>query len=154
MWLLGHFAIGYFIGVLISRVTGEKMNLPLIYIFSILPDIDVLFPELVHRSITHSIVLATLLFIPVFLITRKGFPYWGALASHTLIGDLFQGPAFQLLWPVSNAYIEAPFPRLFGISETFLELGLFLIMAFMVVKDLRRIRRSTGSTIRIFNIEF
>jgi membrane-bound metal-dependent hydrolase YbcI (DUF457 family) len=154
MWFLGHFAIGYFIGTLISRLTGEKVNLPLIFVFSILSDIDVFIPELVHRSITHSVVLATVLFIPIFLITRRGFPYWGALASHTIIGDLFQGTSFQLLWPVSNAYIEVPFPRLMGVEETFLESGLFLIMAFMVVKDLRKQRRITGSTVRIFNIEF
>jgi membrane-bound metal-dependent hydrolase YbcI (DUF457 family) len=147
MYFLGHFAIGYFIGTLISRFTKEKLNLPLIFAFSILPDIDVFIPGLVHRSITHSIVLATLLFIPVFLITRRGFPYWGALVSHSLIGDLFQGGSFQLLWPISNAYIEAPFLRLEGVTETYLELGLFLIMALMVIKDLRKQRRIKGSTV-------
>ena len=155
MWFIGHFALGYFVAQIINRFTKEKLILPLIFVFSIIPDIDVLIPELLHRSLTHSIILAALLFVPIILITKRGFPYLGALASHSLIGDFFIGSSFQLLWPASNAFFGSSYPfSLFGISEIFTEVGLFIAMTFFIMQASHKKRRLDGNTVRIFGIEF
>lgn len=141
MWFLGHLAIGYFIGILISKLTKEKIYLPLIFFFSILPDIDVFIPELTHRSITHSVVLALILFIPIFLISKSGFAYFCALASHTLIGDYFTGTPFQIFWPVTKEFFLSSYQfRLSSIPEIFIEYGLFTIMVFIIIQEMRKKR--------------
>ncbi|MGE5187458.1 MAG: metal-dependent hydrolase [Betaproteobacteria bacterium] len=56
-----------------------------------------------HRGPTHSIFLAVILFIPIFLVYRKhAIPYFLALISHSLIGDFFIGGQLQLFWPFSS----------------------------------------------------
>jgi membrane-bound metal-dependent hydrolase YbcI (DUF457 family) len=139
MWFLGHLAIGYFIGISISKFTQEKINLPLLFFFSILPDIDVFIPELQHRSVTHSVVLALTMFIPIFLISKSGFAYFCALASHTLIGDFFTGSQFQLFWPVTNEFFLSPDVfRLTGLTENFIEYSFFAIMAYINIQKVRK----------------
>ena len=135
MWFLGHLAIGYLIGILISKITKENINLPLIFFCSVLPDVDVFIPELVHRSITHSIILAFLAFVPILLISKKGFSYFGAMASHILIGDYFTGTPFQILWPVTQEFFLSPSSlRLDGIARFIIEGCLFAIMIFIIVQ--------------------
>jgi membrane-bound metal-dependent hydrolase YbcI (DUF457 family) len=139
MWFLGHLAIGYFIGKSISKITKENVNLPLILFCSLLPDIDVFIPELVHRSITHSVVLALMMFVPIFLIMKKGFPYFGAMASHTLIGDYFTGTPFQMFWPVTQDFFLSPYSlRIDGVLRIIIEGVLFAIMLFVIVQSRRK----------------
>ena len=103
---------------LIAKASGKLLkvnfNLPLVLVLSILPDIDIIFQFLlksdIHRGPTHSIVVATLFFIPVFIIYRqRATPYFAALASHSLIGDFLIGGQIQLFWPLST--------QEFGLSE-------------------------------------
>jgi membrane-bound metal-dependent hydrolase YbcI (DUF457 family) len=90
MQLLGHLALGYFSALIISRYTKEQLYLPLVWIISVLPDIDLLFTHyIIHRGPTHSIILALILFLPIFIWYHKGLAYFAALASHSLIGDFF-----------------------------------------------------------------
>ena len=75
-----------------------------------MPDIDIVYDFLtgsdIHRGPTHSIVVATLAFIPIFIIYRKkAIPYFLALISHPLIGDFFIGGRLQLFWPLSTREI-------------------------------------------------
>jgi hypothetical protein len=143
MWFLGHLAIGYFIGISISKVTKENVNLPLIFFFSLLPDIDVFILELVHRSITHSVVLALMMFVPIFLIMKKGFPYFGATASHILIGDYFTGSPFQMFWPVTQDFFLSPYSlRLDGVPRFIIEGVLFVLMVFIIVQSRRNQQKS------------
>jgi membrane-bound metal-dependent hydrolase YbcI (DUF457 family) len=138
MWFLGHLALGYFIGISISKITKENINLPLIFFFSLLPDIDVFIPILVHRSITHSVVLTLMVFIPLFLIMKKGFSYFGAMASHTLIGDYFTGTPFQMFWPVTQDFFLSPHSlRLDGVPRFIIGV-LFAIMIFVIVQTRRK----------------
>jgi membrane-bound metal-dependent hydrolase YbcI (DUF457 family) len=138
---LGHAALGYFIGISISKITGEKVNFPLIFIFSLLPDIDILFPSILqHRSPTHSIVLAVLLFLPILILFKRGLPYFGALASHSLIGDIITNPPFQLFWPVSKEFFISPF-LVWGEARFYLEIGLFSIMMYLLLKNLNIFNR-------------
>jgi membrane-bound metal-dependent hydrolase YbcI (DUF457 family) len=133
VWFLGHFAVGYFVAYSISQFTREKINLPLVLGFAMLPDIDVLIPGLIHRSVTHSAILALLLFVPILLIAKSGFSYLGALLTHSLIGDYFTGTPFQLFWPISNTFFESPIFKLYGMVEIMVEVGLFLIFTLFIL---------------------
>jgi membrane-bound metal-dependent hydrolase YbcI (DUF457 family) len=139
MWLLGHFALGYFSALAVSKFTREKINVPLVWFISILPDIDFFFePLIIHRGPTHSIIIATLAFLPIFLIYRRGLPYFAALVSHSLIGDFFVPPV-QLLWPIDvNWYGVNSSQELTGIMETALEISLFAMMIIFIIISKKR----------------
>jgi membrane-bound metal-dependent hydrolase YbcI (DUF457 family) len=126
MWLLGHIALGYFSAIIVNNYYKEKLYIPLIFLFSILPDVDVLFRRLIqHRGPTHSIIIPILIVVPFFLIFKKGLPYFASLASHTLIGDFFVPPE-KLLWPISNQWFGvASSLQLDGVAETLVEVTLF-----------------------------
>jgi membrane-bound metal-dependent hydrolase YbcI (DUF457 family) len=105
------------IAYLLAKASGKLLkvnfNIPLVLVLSILPDIDIIFQFLfgsnIHRGPTHSIIVAILVFIPVFIIYRKkATPYFAALASHSLIADFFIGGQIQLLWPLSTREFGLP----------------------------------------------
>jgi hypothetical protein len=102
MYAVGHFALGYLTGKATSKSLNVSINLPLVFLASVLPDIDLLIPGLYHRGPLHSVIVYCLLFIPIFLIYRKrAAPYFVALIQHLIIGDYLTGNT-QLLWPASN----------------------------------------------------
>lgn len=69
---------------------------------SILPDVDILIPFLTHRGPTHSVLVAFVVFLPLFAFFRKkAVPYFLALLQHSLISDYIAGGQIQLLWPVT-----------------------------------------------------
>ncbi|MCD6528839.1 metal-dependent hydrolase [Candidatus Bathyarchaeota archaeon] len=104
MYAVGHIAIGYLTGKSLGKTLKVKPNLPLIFIASIAPDIDILIPGLTHRGPTHSIIILTLLFLPLFTIYgRKIAPYFIAIIQHPLIGDYITGGT-QLLYPLTEQY--------------------------------------------------
>ena len=101
MYAVGHFALGYLTGKIASKPLKVNISLPLLFLASVFPDIDILVPGLPHRGPLHSIVLLCILFIPIFLLYKKrAVPYFVALILHPLIGDYLTG-GVQLLWPVS-----------------------------------------------------
>lgn len=76
---------------------------------SVIPDADIVIenivPFLYHRGPTHSIVILSLIFVPVFAVYRvKAVPYFLALIQHPLIGDFLTAGPVQLFWPVSGRY--------------------------------------------------
>jgi membrane-bound metal-dependent hydrolase YbcI (DUF457 family) len=74
-------------------------------VLSIIPDIDILFPFLQHRGPTHSIITASIVFIPIFAVYReRAIPYLVALVQHSLVGDYVAGGRVQLLWPITTQY--------------------------------------------------
>jgi len=85
----------------------QELNLPLIFMLSIIPDIDLIIPGIEHRTVTHSIIVATLVFLPFFAIYRtRAVPYFIALALHSLVGDLATGGYGEgplLFWPLTSA---------------------------------------------------
>jgi membrane-bound metal-dependent hydrolase YbcI (DUF457 family) len=92
LFAVGHMAIAYLLGKGSSKPLRVKFNIPILLVLSILPDVDIVFDYLtnsqIHRGPTHSIVVATLAFIPFFIIYRKrAIPYFLALIAHPLIGD-------------------------------------------------------------------
>jgi membrane-bound metal-dependent hydrolase YbcI (DUF457 family) len=141
MWLLGHFSLGYFSSLFVSKYSKEKINIPLIWLLSIAPDVDEFFSRfIVHRGPTHSIVVAVVVFLPILLKYRTGYAYFAALASHTLVGD-FLLPSEQLFWPISRDWFGVPSVlQLVGKAETLLEISLFILMLIVIL--VIRVRKS------------
>ncbi len=145
MFAVGHMAIAYLLGKGSSKSLRVKLNIPILLVLSILPDIDIIYDFLtgseIHRGPTHSIVVATLAFIPIFIIYRKkAIPYFLALISHPLIGDFFIGGKLQLFWPLStNEYglheLGSYYIGIFSPVNIALELTLFVIATLVLYKS-------------------
>ncbi len=102
-------SLAYLVGTASGKATGTKLNIPLLMVIAILPDIDLAFEELtgilIHRGPTHSLIIAVLVFLPIFVIYRKkALPYFLALLSHSLLGDFLVGGEVQLFWPYPGMY--------------------------------------------------
>jgi hypothetical protein len=103
---IGHMALAYLLGKPSAKFLKVNLNIPLILVLSVIPDVDILLGvSEFHRGPTHSIIAALLVFIPFFIIyRRKAVPYFIALASHSLIGDFFIGGHIMLFWPLSSNF--------------------------------------------------
>ena len=144
LFAVGHMAIAYLIGKGSSKGLRVKLNIPILLVLSILPDIDIIYDFLtgsqIHRGPTHSIVIASLVFIPVFIIFRKkAIPYFLALISHPLIGDFLTGGRLQIFWPLStNEYglheLGGPYIDIFSPINIALEVSLFIIATLILYK--------------------
>lgn len=90
-------------GKLSAKSLKTKTSFPLLFALSIIPDIDILFaPFLEHRGPAHSIIVAFIVFVPVFAIYRKeAIPYFIAIIQHSLVGDYITGGRIQLFWPLT-----------------------------------------------------
>jgi membrane-bound metal-dependent hydrolase YbcI (DUF457 family) len=139
LFAIGHFALGYLAGKASSKLAQVKVNLPLLFAASILPDVDLLLGFLTHRGPTHSFITITVLMIPFFIVYRKqALPYYLALLSHILIGDFFTG-GIQLLWPLSNTWFGALDFSVASLTNVIAELALFFLSLPIMYKlgDLR-----------------
>ena len=128
MYPPGHLALGYFAGKITSKITKNETGILLLWIFSMLPDIDILIPGLVHRGPTHSIIVATAVFTPIMIYYKKGISYYASLLSHSLIGDYFTAYGCQLLWPINQTWYKYENPLTHGNQIIPLEIILFSIM--------------------------
>ena len=97
MWFLGHMALGYYSGFIVSKFTKEKLNIPFIWFISLAPDLDIIFPFILHRGPTHSILIASVVFLSFFFKYKKGLVYFASLISHSLIGGYVIGNGDELL---------------------------------------------------------
>ena len=105
MYAVGHLALGYISGKATSKLLNTNVNLPLLFVASIIPDIDLLIPSLEHRGPTHSLIISVLIFIPLAIYYRKkAIPYFIALTQHAFIGDYITGGGIQLLWPLNSTH--------------------------------------------------
>jgi membrane-bound metal-dependent hydrolase YbcI (DUF457 family) len=94
--------LAYLLAKPTTRFLKTSLNIPLVLVLSVIPDVDILVPSL-HRGPSHSIVSALVVFIPIFILYRqKALPYFLALISHSMIGDFLIGGQIQLLWPLSQ----------------------------------------------------
>jgi membrane-bound metal-dependent hydrolase YbcI (DUF457 family) len=130
------------VGKVISRLTGHEMNIPLVWLLSVVPDVDLLVRGLSHRGPSHSVVLALVVFAPfLFFRFRKSVVYFAVLAAHSLVGDYFTGEV-MLLWPFSNDYFY--FYEVISMGsplEVYLELALFIVFlgVFGFMGDFKRL---------------
>ncbi|HVP40961.1 MAG TPA: metal-dependent hydrolase [Candidatus Krumholzibacteriaceae bacterium] len=138
MFAVGHLALGYILAKTTSKALRTKINLPLIFFLSVLPDIDVLIPNLNHRGPLHSIIVITLAFIPFFLYYKKQVaPSYVAIVQHSLIGDYFSGGGVQLLWPLATGFFGL---NLAPVSQASISVELisfiFAVIILLVTKDM------------------
>jgi hypothetical protein len=156
------------LGKATAKLLKVNINIPLILVLSIIPDIDILLSFLlgseIHRGPTHSIIVAMLAFIPFFMFYRqKATPYFASLASHSLIGDFFIGGQLQLLWPLTtNEFglheLGLPYINIYNSMNIALEFTLFAIALIVMLKtrDLSRFFRNSKLnlllTIPIFTV--
>ena len=136
MFAVGHMALAYLVGKGSGKPLRVKVNVPLLLVFSILPDIDLIFQTILgtelHRGITHSLLFAVVLFLPIFLIYRKkAVPYFLALLSHSLIGDFFIGGNVQLLWPLQTGF--GFHISIFSLADEVSELALFGVATVLLI---------------------
>jgi hypothetical protein len=133
-------ALAYLLGKPSAKLLKVNLNIPLLLVLSIIPDMDILFIPQMHRGPTHSIITATLVFIPIFVVYRqKAVPYFTALISHSLVGDFLVGGRVMLFWPLTKAefglhelgsyYINIENP-----INVALEIALFLIATVIMFK--------------------
>jgi membrane-bound metal-dependent hydrolase YbcI (DUF457 family) len=109
---------------------GTQLDLALLFTISVLPDFDfLLFTVVKHREPSHSLLFLLLVCLPFFVVYRKKvLPYFVALLSHSLLGDMFAGGT-QLFWPFSTDTISISHLYQRGTIIVSLELGLFVASA-------------------------
>ena len=110
-------------------------------ILGILPDIDILFENfgVLHRTVTHSLLTYSLLFIPLFIVFNwKAVPYFVAVISHFVFGDLLIGQV-ALLWPLNQSFIGFNFTMSSLTDITIESIGLLLAVVIIIYNgDLKR----------------
>ena len=134
MYAVGHFALGYLTGKVTAKSLDVNINIPLVFLASVFPDIDILLPDLVvHRGPLHSVLLFCLVFIPIFAVYKKrAAPYFVAVIQHIIIGDYLIGGDLQLLWPLTTDVYGLQI-GMASLAHVALEWSFFLVsMAFMV----------------------
>lgn len=112
LFAVGHMALAYLLGKSSGKLLKITINIPLVFVLSIIPDVDLIFEVLfnvqLHRGPSHSLVFAFLLFIPFFIFfKKKTIPYFLSLVSHSILADFFVGGQIQLLWPISTKELGA-----------------------------------------------
>jgi membrane-bound metal-dependent hydrolase YbcI (DUF457 family) len=134
MFAIGHFALGYLTGKGASKLFNVKINLPLLLAVSVIPDVDLLFSGFMdHRGLTHSIIVISVLSIPLFAKYKKAMlPYLAALLSHVFLGDLFTG-GIEFLWPISKSAFGLEL-AVYSLPISIIELSLFFISLILMYK--------------------
>jgi membrane-bound metal-dependent hydrolase YbcI (DUF457 family) len=100
-----------------------------------LPDIDLILGsfDIAHRTVTHSIIFWSLVFIPFFVKYRKvALPYFVAASQHILIGDLIVGKT-NILLPVTDLRIGLGYPILSPLNLLLEAAGLVLLVAVVIL---------------------
>jgi len=144
MFAVGHLALGYISGKGAARFLNVSVNVPLIFLASILPDIDFLVPGLMHRGPMHSIILYALIFVPIIILYKKiGIIYFLCVAQHLILGDFLTagcGDGIQLLWPLTSNWYSAGI-YLANAASVYLEWTFFVICLAWMFKagDLRKL---------------
>jgi len=135
MFAVGHLALGYLAGKAVSKILKTDVNLPLLFLFSMLPDVDLVIPGLGHRGVTHSVIVFFALFLLAFVFYgRNVAPYFVALVLHPVLGDyLTGGGGIQLLWPLSAQWY-GPTVQIGSLAGLILEWVLFLMFLTAMLK--------------------
>lgn len=138
MFAVGHLSLGYLFAKGSAKLLKQDINLALVFLLSLIPDIDLIIPGVEHRTITHSIIVLTTLSLPFFTIYKtKAIPYFIALAQHSLIGDYITGGTRSegalLLWPLTSTSYGLPI-TIYSITNLTLEWGSFLVALAVMLK--------------------
>jgi hypothetical protein len=139
MFFVGHISIAFILSYfVITRFQVQNISLSLILFLSILPDVDIIFrflaADIGHRSITHSIIVFTIVSF-VFLLKYRRCSiiiiiYSIAYLSHFATGDLIVG-TLNLLYPFGTFYLSGGID--FKTFEHILVEGLVLAIMTIIV---------------------
>ena len=133
MYAVGHLALGYLSGKTASKILNVNINIPLLFLVSVLPDADLLIPGLEPRRPLHSVIILCLLFLPTFIFFgKRAIPYFVALIQHILVGDCLTGNV-QLLWPMTTNWYGLGI-GITSLTNIFIEWVLFLTSIAIMVK--------------------
>jgi len=134
MYAVGHLALGYLSGKATSKLLSVNVNIPLLFVASVISDADLLILGLEHRGPTHSLIIFILLLLPAFaLYGKRATPYLIALAQHSIIGDYLTGGGTQLLWPITSNWYGAGI-KITSLANISLEWAFFLISLTIMFK--------------------
>jgi hypothetical protein len=149
-------ALGYILGKGSARLVKTDLNIPLALMLSVIPDMDILAEHIdglasviPHRGPVHSVLVALVVFIPIFIIYRKAaLPYFIALIQHALIGDYFIGGQLELFWPITGQKFGFP-TSIQSMQNVVLELSLFTvsIILLLATKDLHKMLQPNRSNL-------
>jgi hypothetical protein len=149
-------ALGYILGRGSAKLVKTNLNIPLVLVLSVIPDIDILIQHVdglasifPHRGPIHSVVLSLVAFIPLFIIYRKtALPYFIALIQHMLIGDYLTGGQLELLWPITQQKFGT-LTTIENIQNIGLEIALFTISIALLLatKDISKLFQSHKSNL-------
>ena len=134
MFAVGHLALGYVVGKVFSKILNRRVNIPLIFVLSLLPDVDLLIPYIRHRGPTHSLIvmiIASLLLMMVY--GRAVIPYFFTMAQHSLIGDYLTG-GVQLFWPINREWYGLKAYQVSSTMNLTIEWVLFLVSIALLLK--------------------
>lgn len=140
MFAVGHFALGYLFGKGSSKIVKAKLNMPLLLVVSVIPDVDLILqfvdPTLfMHRGPTHALFTITAVAIPFFVVYRKrATPYFAAVLSHSLIGDFFTG-GVELFWPFSQGWFGVQSVQVTSLISVTAEIVLFAATLFIMFRS-------------------
>lgn len=137
MFFLGHICWGYIFGKATSYITSAKIQVQLILVCSVLPDIDLLL-HIEHGGIMHSIAFWIVAFIPILIWIgpRRGLPYLVSVLQHPLFGDFIMAQ-YKILIPFSNNGYGLDLGLLSSISLSLEVMGFLAFIAFSYyAKDL------------------
>ena len=152
VFAVGHIALGYLINKMIIR--GRNVSITAIWTLSLLPDIDLIIPFLRHRGPTHSIIIPIVIFLPLLIAKKKdAVPYFAAVTTHGVIGDLFTGGGTQLLWPISSDWISSKIAISMGSAyENYMEIALFVVLigTIILTRDYMRLFNSDKKNTILF----
>lgn len=110
-----------------------NVNVPSLFVVSIISDVDLLIPGIKHRGPTHSLIVFLLLFLPAFTAYgKRAVPYFIALAQHSIIGDYITGGT-QLLWPLTPNWYGSGI-AITSLTNILTEWTLFLISTTILLK--------------------
>lgn len=143
VFAVGHLALSYLSGRLMAKPLGVRLNIPIVLTLSVLPDIDLLMPMLRHGGATHSIVLYSVIALPLVLFWgRQVFPYLIAIVSHPLLGDFLTRTSgmsgVQLLFPLSSRWFSMGSTAWLTVYA-FVEIGLLatMLITLTVTNDMK-----------------
>lgn len=135
MFAVGHLALGYLVAKGLQKVLKTELNLPLVFLLSLVPDADLLIRTHIHRGPTHSVIVMSLVFLPIALYyRRRSIPYFAALIQHSLVGDFLTGDGVRLFWPLVSAFYGAGI-SMRSLEGMLLEWSSFLVAVAVLVRS-------------------
>jgi membrane-bound metal-dependent hydrolase YbcI (DUF457 family) len=151
---VGHLALGYITGKAASKLLNVNVNIPLLFVASIIADVDLLMPSLLeHRGPTHSIILFLAIAFPAILLWKKqAIPYLVAFASHPFVGDYLTASSaaggVQLFFPLSSTWFSGGSEASF-FAYAYVELALLIVflMLMLTTRDMMTLIKHNSSNL-------